>query len=436
MLDNYAATAKFVQLLPENCHFCPSLKITCYKAEMIDDSGKTPKPTKKGLTLEQLALRKKVMAFFHRLQSDLGLAGLTKEVFEDLITLVNRDISARQKPYEATVLRRFQQRKPGVKQELFERIMLAIPGMPIWQKHPGVRQLYEEIFGLKFAELAPNRAIFNFQRDDRLPLTENDNLIGDYLLYRSEALAGKDNSFVSRSFFRFYRHRNGHIRSMGLWLDEEHEYLSSKGWVVNPDHHRLVVGHVVDRVGKGISNIRRGGGATMMTIRYENPNRYTVINPEGGVPRIQCAPAMHFRATNSTEPSFSKGVLIRLYGVEGEGGGPDTEKSIRYDEIRLLQEKLSAKCSGTLTLHKAARHLAKATGFAQSVFYRKSGDDGLPSGLLVNNPTFRNVSGRALEDVSSELVFGASEFQNFNEPRAETSRPRAIAGIHFDEILE
>lgn len=399
---------------------------------MVNDSEVSPRTGKKGLTEQQLALRTQVMSFFDRLQSELGLSGLKKDVFADLIEQVNRDLDDGQKPYDPSLLRRFQQKNPKVKQEIFERIKLAIPGVRIWQKHPDVRALYEEIFGLKFAELTPNRAIFNFQRDDRRPLTEEDNLLGDYLLFRSEGIIGKKSALVSRSFFRFYRHRNGHIRSMGLWLDEAHGYLSSKGWVVNPDNHRLVVGHVVDRVGEDLSDIRRGGGATMMTIRCSEPNRYTIISRENDIPRIQCAPVMHFRATNSTEPSYSNGVLVRLYGVEHDGGDAETPKAERYHAIRKLQERLSKRCHAPLTLHKAATQLARATGLTSKVFYQKSGEDGLPEGLLVNRPTIRTTSSQAQDEM--ELVFGANEFKGFTESRIDTKRARVAAGIHFADI--
>lgn len=399
---------------------------------MVNDSEDSPRTGKKGLTEQQLALRTQVMSFFERLQSELGLSGLKKDVFAELIKQVNRDLDSGQKPYDPSLLRRFQQKNPKVKQEIFERIKLAIPGVRIWQKHPDVRALYEEIFGLKFAELAPNRAIFNFQTDDRRPLTEEDNILGDYLLFRSEGIVGKSNNLISRSFFRFYRHRNGHIRSMGLWLDKAHGYLSSKGWVVNPDNYHLVVGHVVDRIGENLVDIRRGGGSTTMTIRHSEPNRYTVINRENDVPRIQCAPVMHFRATSETEPSYSNGVLIRLYGVEKEGGNADTPKAERYHAIRQLQEKLSDRCHPPLTLHKAATQLAQATGFSSKVFYQKSGEDGLPVGLLVNRPTVRATTPHTQDEM--ELVFGANEFGDFSEARIDTKRARGPAGIHFTDI--
>lgn len=430
-MDKIAAAAKFVQVCLDVREIYPRTINPRYLSNMEDDSGNNARRGKKGITPEQVALRDRVMSFFRRLQTDLGLSGLTKEVFGELVGHINREIG--EDRFHPSVLRRFQQREPAVRQELFERIMLAIPAVAVWQKHPGVRRLYEEVFQLKFSELAPDRAIFNFQRDDRRPLTELDNILGDYLLYRSEAVSGRQDHLISRSFFRFYQHRNGHIRSMGLWLDEGHDYLSSKGWVVNPDNYHLVVGHVVDRVGARFEDIRRGGGATMMTIRHSEPNRYTIINPESGVPRIQCAPVMHFRATNSTEPSFSKGVLVRLYGVEGLGGGPNTAKSKRYDLIRGLQEKLSAKCKRLLTLSQAATQLAAGTGFKKDVFYQKSGDDGLPSGLLVNRPTLRITSGRD-DDPLSELVLGASGFQYHSTARLHTQRPREAAGINFDDI--
>ncbi|HEY9824351.1 MAG TPA: hypothetical protein V6D19_02820 [Stenomitos sp.] len=395
------------------------------------DSGKRP-----ALTQAQLKIRQKVRTFFERLKADLGLSGLTREIFDELISEINRIKGGKQ--YPASALRALQQRNSSASQDLFERIVDAIPKVGIWRQNRKVHDLYREVFGIDFEDLSLDRAVFNFQRTDREPLGGDSLLLGDYLLYRSEVVESKLGKTaierISRSFFRFYIHRNSHVRSMGLWLDDKHEFLSTKGWVVNPDNHFLVVGHIVDRVGDTLKDIRRGGGATMMTIRETNPNRFTIVNKENSVPRIQLAPALHFRATNSTEPSFSRGVLVRLRGVEALGGGPEASKEQRYIQIKELQKMLSERLSKPITIREAAKQLSRASEWDPEVFYKKDGSDGLPDGLLVNKPSYRTSHGAAAND-GPEYMFGSAEhLLPDGIKRSLTKRPVGQAGIHFDEL--
>lgn len=383
------------------------------------------------ITDAQKRERERVITFFARLKTDLGMSGLTQDVFAELTIEMNRVFGDdRFKPQD---LRALQSATPKANQDFFDAVKLAIPSVQRWRHHPHVAELYKELFDLEFADLAPDRAVFNFQRDDKTPLRADSPIFGDYLLYRAEQVTSKKQThWISRSFLRFYLHRNGYIRSMGLWLDDKHEYLSSKGWVVNPDNYFLVVGHIVDRVGRDIGSIRRGAGATMMTIRSTNPNRFTVSNPEEGVPRIQIAPVQHFRATNSTDPSYSCGVLVRLRGVEDEGGDAETEKAERYKMIKRLQKKLSKKLSQSLTPNQAADQLAKASNMRKTVFYNRSGANGLPSGLLVNSPSL-SIDDRH-EGEMPVLTFGASEHGLPDANRGVTGRDRTEVGLHFDEI--
>jgi len=398
---------------------------------VLVDSGKRPLHTQ-----AQRKVRAKVHSFFERLKTDLGLAGLTSDVFDELISEVNRVKGSKQ--YRPTALRALQQRNSSASQDLFERVIEAIPKVGKWRQNRKVHDLYRDVFGIDFEDLSLDRAVFNFQRADRDALKDESPLLGDYILYRSEVAShqsGKGSAErISRSFFRFYIHRNSHVRSMGLWLDDTHEFLSSKGWVVNPDNHFLVVGHIVDRVGATLKDIRRGGGATMMTVRHTSPNRFTIVNKEGSVPRVQLAPTLHFRATNSTEPSFSRGVLVRLWGVEHLGGGPECSKEQRYDQIKDLQRKLAEKFARTLTIREAAKQLAAASGFAADVFYKKDGRDGLPDGLLVNKPSYRTSHG-ASSGEGIEYMFGSSEhLLPDDSKRSLTARAVGPVGIWFDQV--
>jgi hypothetical protein len=386
----------------------------------------------KKLDKEQLALRAKVAEFLRRLQSELGLAGLTKRVFSPLLNEMNRGLSASNETFKDTHLRALQQTNPNCGQEVFEAFVMAIPAVHPWRQNASVAGLYKEIFGLEMQDLSPDRAVFNFQRADRNPLGATSEIYGDYLLYRAEALdVGQRTPRVSRSFLRFYIHKNGYLRSMGLWLDEENRFLSSKGWVVQQKDNYLVIGHVVDRAPASLNKMRKGMGAVMMSVRFRE-NRYVVRRPENGVQRLQIAPVLHFRSTDSAEASFSKGVLIRLRGVEHLGGDGDVDKQERYKRIKDLQMTLESRLARTITIGQAAKELARASGFESSLFFNKADSYGIPSGLLVNRPTHRPP-----HKDGDDFLVGATEHELDDRNRILTLRDvdeDIPVAINFEEF--
>lgn len=371
----------------------------------------------KKLDDEQLVLRAKVAEFLRRLQSDLGLAGLTKRVFGPLLDEMNRGLGLSDGEFKDSHLRALQQSNPKCGQDVFEAFVMAVPAVHPWRQNTRVASLYKEIFGLEMQDLSPDRAVFNFQRADRNPLGETSEIFGDYLLYRAEALeAGHRTPRVSRSFLRFYVHQNGFLRSMGLWLDEQNRFLSSKGWVVQQKDNYLVVGHVVDRAPASLDKMRKGMGAVMMSVRFRE-DRYIVRRPEDGIQRLQIAPVLHFRSTDSGEASFSKGVLIRLKGVEHLGGDEGIDKPERYKCIKDLQLTLESRLAKSITIGQAARDLARGSGFKSSLFYDKADGYGIPSGLLVNWPTHRPP-----HKEEDDFLIGATEHELDDKYRTLTLR--------------
>lgn len=358
--------------------------------------GNTPKNSKQKYNREQ------VEEFFRRIKEDIGLQGISKSVYPELIDGLNRYVVAGNytengkeytiEKYTFKDVKRLHGSNIQVRQDMIDIIPLAIPYVSRWRDNPDVRKLYFEIFNRNFFEHSANQATLSLINDGEDAPDFSCKLYGDYLLFRTE----RDGT-ISIAFFRFYLHKHDHMRSMGLWLNDAFGFLSTKGWIIKQGREYLALGSIVNRQGEDISGIKSGGGATMLSVLRIADYPYVIeesqdtVHPftkdESVQQRITMAAVLHCRSTYNQDSSFSRGLLIKCKGVEMEGGGRLQQKDKRYKEIKALQSELANKLGGKIKPKKVASLLAKATNLPAKFFYSNPEKDRFPTGLLTNDPS-------------------------------------------------
>ncbi|WP_317057011.1 hypothetical protein [Roseovarius rhodophyticola] len=268
-----------------------------------------------------------------------------------------------------------------------------------------VIEAYEFYYGEKFDPL-PGDDYYLYRRPgivEPISTTGEIRLNGDYVMYRVEqrrALGQRPphnlTSQISLNFVRFFPHKNKGTRFMMLSLASyanhgDNRYLGAKGWVDNIEDRYLASGQIVSRNGQTVDQSRIHGGMSTLVVEAKQDMPFTLYKKiDDERYSIEAACCLHLRAVYGAEPSLARGYLVRCRGLEEYGGQDDQIQSMRYSEIRRLQQLLGEQTDADIELQDAASRLEAATGFATKAFYHKDENDH-PHGLLVNLPFARDT---------------------------------------------
>lgn len=228
-------------------------------------------------------------------------------------------------------------------------------------------------------------------------------LNGDYVMYRVEqrrALGQRPphhiTSQISFNFLRFYSHKKKGTRFMMLSLASyqnhgDNRYLGAKGWVDNIEDRYLASGQIISRDGLTVDQSRVHGGMSTLVVEAKRNMPFTLYKQiDAERYTIEAACCLHLRAVYGAEPSLARGYLVRCRGLEQYGGQEDQIQSVRYGEIRRLQQLLGERTDADMNPEEAAARLEKATGFAARAFFHED-ENNHPNGLLVNLPFARDI---------------------------------------------
>lgn len=128
--------------------------------------------------------------------------------------------------FTADAFRSFSTNDPSrvqISTDFIPHLLLAIPETDWFSEDPRVRGLWRDLVEQEIGYVPYLNRRLHPGGEKVLQATECD-LNGDYLLFRLDAP-----NAVRIAFFRYYAHRTGGVRSMGLRLDREHGFISSKG---------------------------------------------------------------------------------------------------------------------------------------------------------------------------------------------------------------
>lgn len=213
---------------------------------------------------------------------------------------------------------------------------------------PQLRALYRDVFGPEEGYLPHMLNRLQREQGGQLTTRENCRLLGDYLLFRPDAIGG-----IRPAFFRLYEHETLCIRSMGLRLDAGHGRLSSKGWVLKQQRGYLISGYIVDR-SKSDGSIRTDGGFSNLWVD-DNVGSPLYQETDG---LISLTTVFHFQAPFSQMPSCARGVLIRVKGLEDRGGLYSQAKHQRNIATYRLQSALMERFSDYLSPYECSEVLS------------------------------------------------------------------------------
>lgn len=223
---------------------------------------------------------------------------------------------------------------------------------------PQLRALYRDVFGPEAGYLPHMLNRLLRQQGGQLTTKANCKIFGDYLLFRPDS-AGD----IRPAFFRFYEHETLCIRSMGLRLDPGHGRLSSKGWVIKQQQGYLISGYIVDRSQSNGKVIMDGGFSNLWVDDNVGGTIYQEF--EGS---ICLSTALHFQAPFSHKPSCARGVLIRVTGLENQGGLYSQEKSNRNIATYKLQSMLMDRFGEAISITECASYLESISQLPRSFF--------------------------------------------------------------------
>ncbi|WP_417207522.1 hypothetical protein [Antarctobacter sp.] len=289
-------------------------------------------------------------------------------------------------------------------------IIEELPKVEIHPEHfEFVKAAYEHFLERDF-EPTPGEDFAIFRRHDAIERTGENGQIrldGDYLMYRVEQRLRERNagsgpvkesvSQVSINFLRFFPHRLEGTRFMMLSLAAyrhmgNNRYLGARGWVDNLGDQILATGRIVSRKGPRIDHEVDFGGMSTLVVEVNKTAPFVIYREHDGGQRhtVETAACLHMRALYGQQPSLARGYLVRCNGLESYGGHKDQLVGERYREIRALHKQLGEQHPADITMEDAAEALARATGYAQDVFFHSDKDTGMPRGLLVNLPFARD----------------------------------------------
>jgi hypothetical protein len=242
-------------------------------------------------------------------------------------------------------------------------IVDAVPETLWFSNDPRVRELWRDLVHQEVGYIPHLNRRLHPGGDRVLGATEC-NMLGDYLLFRLD-----DPNTVRIAFFRFYAHSTGGVRSMGLRLDRQHGFISSKGWVARQEGGYLVAGYIIDRRNRNALPTP-AGGFSLMSVAQRASSAFYVVAKNG----LVMAPVVHMQAPFALGASCSPGILIRLYGVEHIASRFMADKLQRNQAIRDLQSSLSEHFNdlmgGTgISVQDACETLAGAAGMGRQLFH-------------------------------------------------------------------
>lgn len=252
-----------------------------------------------------------------------------------------------------------------------------------------MQPLYEKLFDRTFDISGAQSGRLLFRKQDIRFESARYPLVGDYILFRTERRTNENppRLCISKSFLRFFDHGSGSMRFMFLPGARADRLLGAKGWVDDLNDRYLCSGQIIDREADELTGEKVYGGSSTLIVEAKAGSPFLILSDQAGTPpQILAAPVLHLRALHNQEPSFSRGYLVRCYGFEKMGGTQEGTPATRYPAIRQFQTFFGTLHGEELTLTEAARVLARATGFANDVFYTEKGTGGWPSGLLANLP--------------------------------------------------
>lgn len=226
-----------------------------------------------------------------------------------------------------------------------------------YKKSRRLRALYFEVFGAE--KHFQSHLLRRMKRPGRnLPTKETAKILGDYILLRRDSL-----DVVRPAFFRFYEHETMFIRSMGLRLDEDHGRISSKGWVIVQQNGYLVSGYIINRSDPG-GKIEVNGGYSNLWINDEADS--PLYQETGGL--ISMTTVFHFQAPYGQFPTAANGLLVRVKGLDKQGGQYSQAQKKRNRATYALQTRLIGRFQQDLTVDECSEFLATRSHIEPDLF--------------------------------------------------------------------
>lgn len=250
-----------------------------------------------------------------------------------------------------------------ISDSFIQKLILAVQETSEYKNHSQLRQLWRNIFGAESGYMPHllQRLIRTESNINNTRIEEhNTELLHDYLLFRPDPYG-----LISTALFRFYVHETNCIRSLGLRLDQAHQYLSSKGWLIKQDKGAIATGYIVDRSSNSGGVLMNGGVSTLfIDTSASNP----LSRPDEKTGKLMIASCFHFQAAFENEPSAARAILVRLKGVETAGGQYAQSKRKRNKKTRDLQNLLSKRFGQPVLPSDCCQYLSNISGLSKTHF--------------------------------------------------------------------
>ena len=314
---------------------------------------------------EDAAVIRLQLFLFFRMAYDRGiLSSLNPEskkfdpMFDELEAFVQKEV--RNKDFQKSRFQVFAQsnyREVDIAKSLCDPIYQSIRLTRKYKKSRRLRAVYFEVFGSE--EHFKPHLLRRMKRPARdLPTGDTTKILRDYILFRAD----RDN-VVRPAFFRFYEHETLYIRSMGLRLDDDYGRISSKGWMVSQQYGHLVSGYIIDRTDPN-GQVKVSGGYSNLWINDEQDS--PLYQETDGL--ISMTTVYHFQASYGQLPTSANGVLIRLKGLEKQGGQQAQLQRNRNKATYDLQTSLIQRFQDQMTVPKCCELLASRSGIDADLF--------------------------------------------------------------------
>ena len=241
-------------------------------------------------------------------------------------------------------------------------LILSLKHTSEYKENGQLRKLWRDVFGVEDGYLPHLLSRLSRTENNNLPEEDTTDFLYDYLLFRPDY-----NGLISKAFFRFYTHETGHIRTLGLRLDNAHHYLSSKGWLIKQEHGSLATGYIIDRSSSSGGILINGG---VSSIFFNTSSTNPISRRDVRTKKMMMVSCFHFQAAYEREPTAACGVVVRLKGLEASGGLFAHNKYRRNKKTRRLQNTLSKRFGDPMDSDHCCDYLSNISGLSRMHFER------------------------------------------------------------------